>query len=165
MSEELGRRYYLLALSAAERSELSDAARLATRAVLLGNSRDDVLRLLGLCLYELGETESAADILAAFPDLADGARETCASVRAGLDETRRLARFGKWRAALKAAENIPHQSVRLLNIRGCILAGAKRYAGAGKLFALAAEKDPSGRAAPEYLRETAKYTRLCWRIR
>jgi hypothetical protein len=122
-------------------------------------------RLLGLCLYELGDTENAAGILAAFPDLAREAREACERERDGLAETGRLARLGKWRAALRTAEKIPHQSARLLNIRGCILAGAGRYAMAGRLFAMAAEKDAGGRAAREYLAEAARQKQSLWRMR
>jgi tetratricopeptide (TPR) repeat protein len=162
LSEELGRGYYLLALSAAERSDLSAAVRFAARAVSLGNARDNVRRLMGLCLYELGEMEKAADLLAAFPDLADSARKVCASTRAGLGEVERFARRGRWRAALRAAENIPHQSVRVLKIRGCILAGAGRYAGASRLFASAWEKDGGDHAAAEYLRETARHATSFW---
>jgi thioredoxin-like negative regulator of GroEL len=161
--DAFGRRCYLLALSAAERGDLSAAARLARLALALdGEQQDKARRLLGICLYELGDTANAADLLAEIPDLADAARETHALTKAGLDAVEQLVRRGKWRAALKAAENIPHQSVRLLNIRGCILAGAKRYARAGRLFASAGEKDRGGRAAPEYLRETAKRAKSFW---
>jgi thioredoxin-like negative regulator of GroEL len=154
--EELGRRYYLLALSAAARGDLSDAARLAFCAFSLDAEQTNARRLLGICLLELGHTDDAANMLAEFPDLADGAREARALTKAGLEAVERLIRRGRWRAALKAAEQIPHQSVRLLNIRGCILAGAKRYAGAGRLFALAEEKDRGAAEAPAYLREAAK---------
>jgi hypothetical protein len=104
----------------------------------------------------------AADTLASFPDLANAARETWERTQAGLDEAEQFARRGKWRTALKTVEKIPHQSVRLLNIRGCILAGAKRYARAGKLFAAAMEKDAGSRAASTYLRETAKREMSFW---
>jgi tetratricopeptide (TPR) repeat protein len=160
--EELGRKYYLLALSAAERGDLSGAARLSFCAFSLDEGQAKARRLLGLCLLELGNTEDAAKILAEFPDLAGGASEARALTKAGLETVERLIRRGKWRAALKAAEKIPHQSVRLLNIRGCILAGAKRYAEAGRLFALAEEKDRGGVEASEYLRETAKRAKSLW---
>jgi tetratricopeptide (TPR) repeat protein len=129
------------------------------------SSLDSASRLLGLCLYELGDMENAAAILAAVPDLADGAREACERERAGLSEAGRLARLGKWRAALAVAEKIPHQSARLLNIRGCILAGAGRYAMALRLFAMAAEKDAGGSAAPKYIAEAAKRKQSIWRMR
>jgi len=162
LTGDLGYRYYLLALSAAERGNLSEAARLAGRALSLDSGLYNARRLLGLCLYEMGDLENAARLLADFPELADGLREVRGETQAGLDEAERLLGRGKWRAALRAAQSIPHQSVRLLNIRGCILAGAKRYAEAGRLFALAAEKDRGGRAAPEYLKETAKRRKSFW---
>jgi tetratricopeptide (TPR) repeat protein len=152
----LGRVYYLLALSAAERGDLSACARLASLSVALGYARDGaVRRLLGLCLYELGELERAADALADCPELADEVRVSQALTKAGLADAEAFLRRGSWRAALRAVSAIPHQSVRLLNIRGCILAGSKRYARAGRLFAQALRKDAGGRAAPEYLREAA----------
>lgn len=151
----LGHRYYRLALSAAKCGDLSGAARLAHCAVSLDGEQDKARRLLGICLLELGDTANAASILAECPELADKARETHERTKAGLGEVEQLVRRGKWRAALKAAGKIPHQSVRLLNIRGCILAGAKRYARAGRLFALAEEKDRGGCDAQVYLRATA----------
>jgi tetratricopeptide (TPR) repeat protein len=161
-----GHRCYLLALSAAERGDLSAAARLAACALSLDEdeTRDNARRLLGLCLYELGDLETAASLLAACPDLADAAREACALTRAGLDEAERFTRRGKWRAALKAADRIPHQSARLLNIRGCILAGAGRYARAGRLFAEAMEKDAGSRFAPACLMETARRAKSFWEL-
>ncbi|MDR1204860.1 MAG: hypothetical protein LBL26_05180 [Peptococcaceae bacterium] len=160
----IGHRCYLLALSAAKRGDLSAAARLAACALSLDETQDNARRLLGLCLYELGDLETAAGVLAACPDLADAAREACALTRAGLDEAERLARRGKWRAALSAADKIPHQSARLLNIRGCILAGAKRYVKAGRLFAEAMEKDTGSRFAPACLMETAKRAKSFWEL-
>lgn len=162
--EELGHQYYLLALSAAEQGDLSGAARLAARALSLGGEAEKARRLLGICLFELGETESGATILADVPDLADAARETHVRFKAGLATVEELVRRGKWRAALNAAERLPNQNVRLLNIQGCILAGAKRYAAAGKRFALAAEKDKGGRAAPAYLQDAARRTKPFWGI-
>ncbi|MDR1439511.1 MAG: hypothetical protein LBJ10_05725, partial [Clostridiales bacterium] len=177
---DLGRRCYLLALSAAERGDLSSAARLAARAAALGgggagarggaalagNTRggaalaDDTRggaarRLLGLCLFELGDLRRAEGVLAAFPDLAGAASEAREREQAGLGEARRFLERGKWREALKAVEEIPHQSVRLLSIRGCILAEAGNCAKAGELFAQACERDRGGRAARECLMEAA----------
>lgn len=162
MAYELGHDYYRLALSAAERGDLSAAARLASCALSLEGARDKARRLLGLCLYELGDTETAANLLAECPGLAEEAQAAHGRTKSGLEAVKALVRQGKWRAALKAAESIPHQSVRMLNIRGCILAGAGRYVGAGRLFALAAEKDRGGRAASAYLGETARRVKSFW---
>lgn len=163
--EELGHRFYLLALSSAKRGDLSDAARLAYCALSLDSKQDKARRLLGICLYEFGDTQNAASILAQIPELSDAAREAHERTVDGLSTVAQLIRRGKWRQALKAAENIPHQSVRLLNIRGCILAGEKRYVKAGRLFALAEEKDRGGHNAPGYLRETAKRVKFFWEAR
>jgi thioredoxin-like negative regulator of GroEL len=160
----IGYRCYLLALSAAQRGELSVAARLAACALSLEETQDNARRLLGLCLYELGNLEAAADILAVFPDLADAVREACALTQTGLEETEQFARRGKWRAALKTADRIPHQSVRLLNIRGCILAEAGHYARAGRLFAEAMEKDTGNRFTSACLMETARRTKFFWEL-
>lgn len=163
MAEELSHIYYRLALSEAERGNLSAAVRLASCALSLEGVRDKARRLLGICLYELGETGLAAGLLAECPNLAEEARTAHNRTKAELDTVKELVRRGKLRAALRAAGNIPHQSVRVLNIRGCILAGAGRYVGAGRLFALAAEKDRGGQATAAYLGETARRAKSIWR--
>jgi tetratricopeptide (TPR) repeat protein len=120
------KRYYRLALSAAVRRDLSGAAIYARYACLLDPENEDAAKLLELCLYELGE-------------VADD----------GFDQVRALASQKKWRKAEQAARAIPRQSVRVLNIRGCLLAAAKRYAQAADCFAAVLNKDRFNRLAAD----------------
>jgi tetratricopeptide (TPR) repeat protein len=126
---EPDKRYYRLALSAAVRRDLSGAVIYARYACLLAPENEDAAKLLELCLYELGENSSG--------EVADD----------GFDQVRALAAQKKWRKAEQAARAIPHQSVRVLNIRGCLLAAAKRYAQAAGCFAAAMNKDRFNRLA------------------
>ena len=70
-----------------------------------------------------------------------------------------LAQRGKWNKAAHLAKTIPHQSVRILNIQGCLYACAKRYGLAAHAFAEALAKDRSSRLAENGLIETTRSAR------
>jgi tetratricopeptide (TPR) repeat protein len=122
---ESHKRYYRLALSAAVRRDLSGAAIYAQYACLLSPENGDAAKLLELCRYELGE-KGEDD---------------------GFDQVRGLVVQKKWRKAEQAARTIPHQSVRVLNIRACLLAVARQYTEAVNCFATALGKDRFNRLA------------------
>jgi len=164
MTESLSHRYYLLALSAAERVDLSGAVRLARWALMLDSEHENARRLLGLCLYEQGALQAAVEVLAAFPDLAAQAREADEQTQTALEQIKEQADCGNWRKALRTAQSIPHQSARLVNIQGCLLAGAKRYRKAGERFARTLETDRGSAAAMEYLLEAAKRPQSIWEM-
>jgi tetratricopeptide (TPR) repeat protein len=73
-----------------------------------------------------------------------------------------LAGQKKWRAAEKAAQAVPRRSVRVLNIRGCLLAAAKRYAQAADCFAKALTMDRCNALAAEGFAETAARRKWFW---
>jgi hypothetical protein len=127
---ELARHYYRMGLGAAKRRDLSAASAYAGFACLLDAEHGGASRLAEICRDEL-----------------EGAEETPEAFdRIGL-----LAGQKKWKAAALAAERIPYQSVRILNIRGCLLALAKRYAPAADCFAKALVKDRGNVLAAEAL--------------
>jgi tetratricopeptide (TPR) repeat protein len=146
MNQELGTRYYRLALSAAAQRNLGSAAVYARYACLFDGEHQDAAKLLDLCLYELGEQ-------------ADGE-----SADDGFGTVRALAEKKQWRAAAKAARTIPHQSVRLLNIQGCLWAAAKDYAKAADYFAQALARDQDNRLAAVCLEDLAQRPRRFWQI-
>ena len=49
--------------------------------------------------------------------------------------------------AMSSLKTLPHQSVRVLNIQGCLCAIAGKYAKAARFFALALEKDTGNKLA------------------
>jgi uncharacterized protein HemY len=132
-----GTQYYRLALSRAVRRDLSGAVIFARYACLLDPSHGDAARLLEICRCELGERDL------------DGESENI------LGRVRILVEQKKWRAADKAARAIPRQSAAVLNIRGCLLAIAKRYNKAADCFARALLKDRGSRLAAAGFAETA----------
>jgi len=156
MSEGLDWRYYRLALNCACRHDLSSAVVFARRALILNAGLDDARRLLGICLFELGELDSASYALIGQDELRDAVHEQRALAACVLARASSLARQKKWRKADAHLRGLMHQSVRILTIRGCINASAKRYKAAASLFAQALEKDKGNRAAREYLAESAK---------
>jgi tetratricopeptide (TPR) repeat protein len=122
------RRYYRLGLWAAARRDLSGAVRYARYALAVNPAHGGAAKLLGLCRGALGEGE---------PGEAAGGN----TAGDGLTEVRALAAQKKWRAAEKAARALPCQSVRVLNLRGCLHAAGKRYAQAAACFAEALTLD------------------------
>jgi tetratricopeptide (TPR) repeat protein len=125
--------YYRLALFHAAQHNLSEAIRCARLALGYNAQHGNARRLLELCLYERGEYAESA--------------------------VQSLVERGKWRAAEKASARLPHQSVRVLLIRGCLWAVGKRYAEAARLFAEAAEADTGDRRAVLYLQEAVRKLR------
>jgi tetratricopeptide (TPR) repeat protein len=126
-----------LALLAAARRDLGNAALYARYTLALDAEHAGAAKLLELCLDELGETARVDRI----PD--------------GLETVRTLAAQKKWCAAEKAARALPRQSVRVLNIRACLLAAEKRYARAADCFAKALAMDRGNALAAEGFAETA----------
>ncbi|MDR2785218.1 MAG: hypothetical protein LBB83_04810 [Treponema sp.] len=146
-SEEIARRYYRLGLAAAKRRDLTAALHYALLACVLDpedgaeSCLRDATQLAEICRNELGE-----------------AREP-AFERIGL-----LVKRKKWAAAARAAGSISDQSVRLLNIRGCLWALAKRYAPAMECFARALAKDRGNIFAADALAETGRRRNRLWRF-
>jgi tetratricopeptide (TPR) repeat protein len=141
LCRNLGGRYYRLALSAAVQRNLSGAAAYARYAVMLDGEHRDAEKLLQLCRCELGEGGGTEG----FPG---GTEER-------LEEVKILAMGRKWRQAARAARAVPVQSVRVLNIQGCLWALAGNYAEAAGCFAQALRKDRGSRIAAEALAATA----------
>jgi tetratricopeptide (TPR) repeat protein len=162
MNKAFASQYYRLALSAATRRDLSRAALYARYACLLDEGHGNAARLLGLCLYELGALNPAADVLSADPALASAAREAHRRTQADVEGIQPLIRRHKWRQAALAAGAIPHQSARVLNIQACLFAAAKRYKTAARFFAKALEKDRGSRFALAGLTETASCRKWFW---
>jgi hypothetical protein len=149
-------RCYRLGLEAAKRQDLSAALRYGSFAAILeaeGNLRafrpaeepeqGGAARLVEICRYELGG------------DFGEG-RE--------LERIALLAGQKKWKAAARAARNLPRQTVRLLNIQGCLWALAKRYAPAADCFAGALAKDRGNKLAAEALAELGRRRIYFWRF-
>lgn len=136
MNGELAARYYRLALSAAARRDLSSAVAYARYTCLLNTGHENAAKLLGLCLHEMGEPNEEYDAAAD-----------------EFEQIRPLIQRKKWRAARRLARSIPHQSVRVLNIQGCLCACSKRYGTAARFFAKALEKDSGNRLALSALTE------------
>jgi tetratricopeptide (TPR) repeat protein len=126
----LGRSYYRLGLAAAKQRDLSAALAYASLARILDPEHEGAARLAEICRYELGET--------------DEIREPA------LERIVLLAGQGKWRAAATAAKRGP-QSVRTLNIQGCLWALAKRYGPAADCFSKALARDRGNALAAEAL--------------
>jgi tetratricopeptide (TPR) repeat protein len=116
--------YYRLALLAARRRDISGAALYARYALAFNPEQAGAAKLLELCRDELGELPGGEN-----------------AAGDGLARVRELAAQKKWRAAEKAAGALPRQSVRILNIRGCLLARARRFARAADCFAQALAMD------------------------
>jgi hypothetical protein len=96
---------------------------------------------------------------------ADGTIPSLQNEDAGLAAVRALAEKKEWRAAAKAARIIPHQSVRLLNIQGCLWAAAKDHAKAADYFARALTRDQDNRLAAVCLADLARQApRRFWQI-
>ncbi|MFP3088948.1 hypothetical protein LQZ21_01310 [Treponema sp. TIM-1] len=138
-TEGIGRRYYLLGLAAAEQRNLTAALHYGSFAHILDPGLGDAARLAEICRYELG----------------------------GMPEPERftiLAGQKKWKAAALAAKGVPHQSVRLLNIQGCLWALAKHYGRAADCFARALTKDRGNRLAADALAEFSRRRKCFWRF-
>jgi hypothetical protein len=141
--------YYRLGLAAAKRRDLSAALRYASYAALLDLGHDDAARLAEICRRELG---------------GDGDDEPGADPRGDLKKALALTRQKKWAAAARETRKIPHPSVRLLNMQGCLWALAKRGAPAADCFARALEKDRGNLLAREALACLGRRQTLFWRF-
>jgi tetratricopeptide (TPR) repeat protein len=137
--EGIGRRYYLLGLAAAKQRNLTAALHYVSFANILDPGLRDAVRLAEICWHELGEAQE--------PE-----RFTI------------LAGQKKWKAAALAAKREPHQSVRLLNIQGCLWALAKHYTRAADCFARALAKDRGNRLAVDAIAELGRRRKYFWRF-
>jgi tetratricopeptide (TPR) repeat protein len=142
---EIGERYYRLGLGAAKRRNLSAALDYAAFACILDPGHGGAARLAEICRYELGEPAGEPQD----PEL---------------EGIRLLAGQKKWKAAAGAAKNVPHQSVRLLNMQGCLWALAKRYALAADCFARALAKDRGNLLAADALAGLGPQRNCFWRF-
>jgi tetratricopeptide (TPR) repeat protein len=150
--KDIAIRYYRLGLAAAKRRDLSCALYNAELACLFSSfyrasgqndarfqDFEQASHLVRICRYELG-------------------------AEAGLERITSLAGQKKWYAAIAAAKAVPHQSVRLLNIQGCLWFLAKRYAQAAACFAQALSKDRGNRLAADALVEISRRRTYFWRF-
>ena len=152
---DLAERYYRLGLAAAKRRNVSLALRYAERACVLDalsqNDTPDMppdsgaQHLAEICRYELGE-------------------EAAPFENAEMERVSVLAGQKKWRTAAAAAKSVSPQSVRLLNIQGCLWALANRSARAADCFTKALAKDRGNRLATDALVEIGRRRPLFWRF-
>jgi tetratricopeptide (TPR) repeat protein len=142
----LGRRYYRLALSAAARRDLRSAVLYARYASTLDPGQANAVKLLDLCRYELGEGGGTEDEGLEKEDLG----------KEDLGKVRLLAAEKKWREAARTARAVRRQSVRVLNIQGCLWALAKDYTNAADCFAQTLGKDRLNPLAAEGLAELTR---------
>jgi tetratricopeptide (TPR) repeat protein len=144
---EIARRYYRLGLAAAKRRDLTAAFRYALFACVLDPADGaesclrDATRLADICRYELGEAQDPA-----------------------FEQIGLFVKQKKWAAAARAAGSVSDQSVRLLNIRGCLWALARRYASAMDCFARALAKDRGSILAADALAEIGRRRNCLWRF-
>ena len=132
----MGGRYYRLGLAAARRRDLRAALAYAEFARLLDPEHEDAARLAEICRVELGEAGEVRE-----PEL---------------EGIRLLAGKKKWKAAALAAKGLSRQSVRLLNIEGCLWALAKRRGSAADCFAQALERDRGDALAAKALAQLGR---------
>jgi tetratricopeptide (TPR) repeat protein len=81
-----------------------------------------------------------------------------------LEKIKSLGAEKKWREAAQAARALPQQSVRVLNIQGCLWALAGNRPKAVNCFAQALRKDRFNRLAAEGLAELPPKRRFLWGI-
>ncbi|MDR2210381.1 MAG: hypothetical protein LBO65_02800 [Spirochaetaceae bacterium] len=141
---DMGGRYYRLGLGAAKRRNLSAALAWADFARVLDPAHEGAARLAEICRIELGGAGEAA---------APGAPSP-------LNRIGPLAGKKKWKAAALAARKAAHQTVRLLNIQGCLWALAKRYGAASDCFTQALAKDRGNALAVEALASLGRRRRF-----
>jgi len=163
MSGGLDSLYFRLALKYAVKRDLTGAVACARRSMRINVENDKARRLLGLCLYELGELDAAAKVtegLAGISDIAVAERDSTGET---LMRVRELVSRRKLRKAEASLRNIGHQSVRILNMRGCAKAAAGHYSAAARLFARALEKDIGNKDARNYILNVAGCkNRMIW---
>jgi tetratricopeptide (TPR) repeat protein len=150
LRRNLGGRYYRLALAAAARRNLSGAVIYARYALMLETEHEDAAKLFLLCRRELGEPGG----IEGFTEAA----ETC------LEKAKILAAGKKWRQAAQAVRAVSVQSVRILNVQGCLYALAGDYTVAAGCFAQALRKDRGNRLAAECLAELTPKRKRFWNI-
>lgn len=142
MKEKLARRCYRLGLAAAKQRYLSAALRYAQCACILDSENDDAAHLAEICRYELGDY--------------DGEEQA-------YEQAVLLVKQKKWLKAARSLSN-SRQSVRLLAIRGCLWALAKRRALAADCFAEALAKDRGNILAGEALAKIDLRRKSFWRF-
>lgn len=151
MSDDSSRLWYSMALSRAVHNDVSGALRLGL-ALKEKNAADlppELDKLIGLCLHRLGNYSAAGRFFAGFPVLAEETESDRERALAAFSEVRRLTgefRRGffaklKHRKALAVLEKLPHQSVRVLNIQGCLHAFLGKEGAAASCFSMALELD------------------------
>jgi hypothetical protein len=123
-----------MGLGAARRRDLSAALACAEFARALDPEHGGAARLAEICRIEAGGGETQE------PEM-----EAC------LRDIVLLAGKKKWKAAALAVKHASCQSVRFLNIQGCLWTLAKRYGAAGDCFAQALAKDRGNVLAAEAL--------------
>ncbi len=154
MSNELSEAYYKLALNNASGNDLSAAVKYAGKALAFDNGNAEAKQLLSLCLYERGEygaakRVSSPDMLNEFTSMGKLLKKSWNAAKAPVGK-------GNFRQAEKILAEFPHQSVRMLLIRGCLLMLAKRHAQAAKLFSEASAMDNGDERAKTYLTEAVR---------
>ena len=156
MNSYLSYDYYRMALFCARYNDLSRAVTLARNAICLDPDDERPRRLLGLCLYEMGYMDGAEKALLIFPELYRQVVDEHELTREAIEKIRILVAAKKIRKAKTRARKIQNQSVRVLNIRGCLLAASKRYGKAAKIFTRALKKDSGDKTALTGIMEVCK---------
>jgi tetratricopeptide (TPR) repeat protein len=160
ISRGLGTRYYRLALSEAVRRNLRGAVIYARYAAMLDPEHRNAVQLLRLCRYELGESDDTK----AFPEESLAELTIHTNSEESLEKIKLLGAEKKWREAARAVRVLPHQSVRVLNMQGCLWALAGNRPKAADCFAQALRKDRFNRLAAEGLAELPPKRRFLWGI-
>jgi tetratricopeptide (TPR) repeat protein len=137
ITEDLGRRYYRLGLAAAKRRDLRTALAYAKFACFLYPEQAGAVRLAEICRIELGEEIPEPD------------SPSNSAPESPLNRIALLVSKKKWKDAALAARSF--QSVRFLNIQGCLWALARRYGSAFDCFAKVLTKDRGNPLAVEAL--------------
>ncbi|MDR0491725.1 MAG: hypothetical protein LBH28_10830, partial [Oscillospiraceae bacterium] len=99
MSDSLDMGYYRLALYDAKRRNLSKTIIHARKALLLNAENESARRLLGICLYEMGDLDGAAKALDGCTELIGTVLAERSHMNEALDAARGLASRKKWRKA------------------------------------------------------------------
>jgi hypothetical protein len=143
-SETIARRCYRLGLGAAKRRDLEAALNYASLARSLDPGHEGAERLAEICRRELGGTDDPGE--------------------PALEGLMPLIRQKKWKAAAVEAKRLPHQSVWLLTVQGCLWALAKRYDPAIGCFAGALARDRGNLLAANALAELNRRRKFLGRL-
>ena len=163
ITDILSARYYRLALAAAARHDLGAAWSYARFALMIDAQNMKAVALMELCAYEMGEYREIQELFATERSLFDVAiDEEKSLIDDLLVQVRVFVQQKKWRKAILALQAIPHQSVRILNIMGCLFALSGRFGTASEYFAKALALDCGNRLAMAGFADSVKRRKRFW---